>query len=196
MKISISKVSWHANFYKWFYQVWILPTSLCPYFWKLLLALILIIPVFSMSLPIYIYNIFKKEDNRLINDDFNHLLRCCMGVVCYLLVVFLSRGALFIYHYFTGMFYSIGEFTCFVVTICLFLGVLLVILFSRIINSSTIRQDRREIKWLNANPEKDIFDYEIYYRSRKRWYHAKNWLLVKMVVAIYTKVCPLIEWKS
>lgn len=47
--MKIKRTSWHAKFYKAIYVANTLPTNLCPYFWKLVLAVITL-PITSVSL--------------------------------------------------------------------------------------------------------------------------------------------------
>lgn len=46
--MKIKRTSWHAKFYKAIYVTDTLPTNLCPYFWKLVLAVITL-PITSVS---------------------------------------------------------------------------------------------------------------------------------------------------
>lgn len=46
--MKIKRTSWHAKFYKAIYVANTLPTNLCPYFWKLVLAVITL-PITSVS---------------------------------------------------------------------------------------------------------------------------------------------------
>lgn len=46
-----------------------LPQNLCPYFWKLVLALVLFIPYLIIKLPSYIENLFAKD----YRETYEHL---------------------------------------------------------------------------------------------------------------------------
>ena len=56
--------SLHARLYKFTYKSE-LPTNLCPYFWKLVAAILMFIPNFILQLPILFCNLFtnKTKDN-------------------------------------------------------------------------------------------------------------------------------------
>lgn len=68
MKINTSSPT--TQLYMWFYGITErkLPTNLCPYFWKLVLMISLIIPYSIFCIPVVIYEvilkILKKEDSR------------------------------------------------------------------------------------------------------------------------------------
>ena len=49
-----------AKIYRWFYQREVMPASLCPYFWQLVLMWIFIIPFLVIYLPIMV---FKSQYN-------------------------------------------------------------------------------------------------------------------------------------
>jgi hypothetical protein len=62
MKLNKNSVS--AKLYKWFYGVggWEgLPNNLCPYFWKVVLMYITIIPYVLFSIPVVVYDLFDKQ---------------------------------------------------------------------------------------------------------------------------------------
>lgn len=46
----LSKKSWHYWFYSKFY--WRTPTNLCPYFWKTVLSIVLLLPLFIFCIPL------------------------------------------------------------------------------------------------------------------------------------------------
>ena len=53
--------SLHARLYKFTYSS-DLPNNLCPYFWKLVWGVIIVIPNFLIQLPILIYHLFKDKE--------------------------------------------------------------------------------------------------------------------------------------
>ena len=60
MKLSTNSLS--AKLYRWFYNQNKMPNNLCPYFWKLVIMYILIIPYFIITLPSQILYKFEKND--------------------------------------------------------------------------------------------------------------------------------------
>ena len=49
--MKLNKKSISAKLFRWFYRTSELPTNLCPYFWKLVMAYVFTIPVFIITLP-------------------------------------------------------------------------------------------------------------------------------------------------
>jgi len=84
--MKLNKNSFSSKFYRWFYETSILPKSLCPYFWKLLLAWALValfwLPAIVLMLPILIIGVFNRDVlSMLVDNKYGALL---MGVIIYL----------------------------------------------------------------------------------------------------------------
>lgn len=63
--------SWHSKLYKLTYGKYsYLPTNLCPYFWKIILASILFIPFTAICLPVILFEKIIKNDAPLIDDGY------------------------------------------------------------------------------------------------------------------------------
>lgn len=60
MELSIN--SWHSKLYNIFYTKG-LPQSLCPYFWKLVLSIVLFVPFTLWFLPLSIINFIISKNN-------------------------------------------------------------------------------------------------------------------------------------
>lgn len=79
--------SLHAKLYRFAYSSE-LPSNLCPYFWRLLWALMAFIPTLVIRLPIYIFDLFlstkinTKDEDR---DDVNAL-----GILSYYAFIIVS----------------------------------------------------------------------------------------------------------
>lgn len=58
-----------------------LPDNLCPFFWKLVIAILLFIPNVILRLPITIINLFSKDK---IDDD---KVRTGMGIIVYIIII-------------------------------------------------------------------------------------------------------------
>ena len=54
--MQLSKESKTASLYRWYYATSRMPQSLCPYFWKVVLMYLTIIPYTILSLPYMIFN--------------------------------------------------------------------------------------------------------------------------------------------
>ena len=89
----LNKNSISAKLFRWFYRTSELPTNLCPYFWKLVMAYVFAIPLFIITLP---YAIIDKDSrNQSLGE------RIGLGIVCWfilsLLIAALSLIMLFWY---------------------------------------------------------------------------------------------------
>jgi hypothetical protein len=83
MKLNKNSIS--AKLFRWFYRTSELPTNLCPYFWKLVMAYVFAIPLFIISFP---YVIIDKDS---CNESLG--TRIGLGFVCWF-VLFLLITAL------------------------------------------------------------------------------------------------------
>lgn len=62
--MKLNKNSFTSKLYKWFYGVGEyqgLPNNLCPYFWKVVLMYLTIIPYTLISIPVVVYDLFDKQ---------------------------------------------------------------------------------------------------------------------------------------
>jgi hypothetical protein len=75
MKLNKNSIS--AKLFRWFYGTSELPTNLCPYFWKLVMAYVFVIPLFIISFP---YIIIDKNS---CNESLGH--RIGLGFVCWII---------------------------------------------------------------------------------------------------------------
>jgi hypothetical protein len=73
--------SWHARLYKWTYDSE-LSSSLCPYFWKILIAVLWFIPSVILSIPIIVLDKVQKSTVTLDPQERNIL-----GFVIWLLSI-------------------------------------------------------------------------------------------------------------
>ena len=64
MELNLNSLT--AKLYRWFYKQNEMPSSLCPYFWKMILACILYIPLFLFDLPSRIARKIQKENTTWI----------------------------------------------------------------------------------------------------------------------------------
>lgn len=71
--MKLNKNSFSSKFYKWFYETSILPNNLCPYFWKLLLAWVLValfgLPSMVLLIPFLIVATFNKNALFFVKDN-------------------------------------------------------------------------------------------------------------------------------
>lgn len=79
----LSKESWHFWLYKLLFSD--NPTNFCPYFWGVVLSAILVLPLFILAIPWFIYSIIADED---IDEK---LPQCgLLGIVIWMLVATVS----------------------------------------------------------------------------------------------------------
>lgn len=93
--MKLSKDSSVIRLYKWFYNTESLPSNLCPYFWKLVLMWILIVPYFIFVLPSFIIE-------RLSNEQFSftNVERRSYSVLTYMGMLIIFSMGVFIYSFF------------------------------------------------------------------------------------------------
>lgn len=82
MKLSQNSIS--AKLYRWFYLIDTMPENLCPYFWKLVVMWIFIIPYFILTLPTVILEKRGRADL-----DNAHGARILIGVALYIGLAFI-----------------------------------------------------------------------------------------------------------
>lgn len=81
--MKINKNSWHSKLYHWTYDtdyITYLPTNLCPYFWKLVFALLVFIPNLIVRIPYLILNkLWFKEISKGSESTINGIL-CSLSI--------------------------------------------------------------------------------------------------------------------
>ena len=166
MKLNKNSIS--AKLFRWFYGTTELPTNLCPYFWKLVMAYVFAIPLFIIPLPYVIIN--KDTCNESPGN------RIWMGIICWFilfsLITALTPIMLFWY---TPVKDSFLEFLIiygfFELAAGLTLGIIWFIHY--------IQDKIKERKWENRNlPKKE----------------KRSNIIIEMVKATYYKYCPKIDW--
>lgn len=168
MKLNKNSIS--AKLFRWFYGTSELPTNLCPYFWKLVMAYVFVIPLFIISFPYIIIN--KNSCNESLGD------RIGLGFVCWIifsasivcLIAALSPIMLFWYTPVKGSFLkSLIEIGFAAWAGGLIIGVSLFIYY--------LGKKIKERKRRNLPKEE-----------------KRSNIIVEMVKATYYKYCPKIDW--
>jgi hypothetical protein len=80
MKLNINSTS--AQLYRWFYATQQMPESLCPYFWKLVLMWVFIVPYTILSLPVILMD--RKDLERRTTGE-----RAGTGVIIWFILFML-----------------------------------------------------------------------------------------------------------
>lgn len=182
MKINSSNLT--TQLYMWFYHIeeYQLPKNLCPYFWKVVLMFLLIVPYTAFCIPVVVYEIImklgKKEGSDLSTTD-----RPIFSFITYIILLIIISMIVAV----SSIWISIPNDKSFLFQ----LRILGSLLWGLAIGTGIYHL----IKWLYSA----IGDY----RYRKNNYDINgNWLprepkpnLVKeFVKAKYHKYCPKIEW--
>jgi magnesium-transporting ATPase (P-type) len=162
MKLNKNSIS--AKLFRWFYGTSELPTNLCPYFWKLVMAYVFAIPLFIISFPYVI--IEKSSSIESLNS------RIWMGIICWFglfsLITALTPIMLFWYTPVKDSFLEILMIYGFFVWAA---GLTLGIIWF-------IHHLGEKIKERRNLPKKE----------------KRSNIIVEMVKATYYKYCPKIDW--
>lgn len=176
MELNLNSLT--TKLYRWFYNQYEMPNTLCPYFWKMVIMYVFIIPYSIISLPQIIFELITKERSEAP--------RIAIGGILYILLFFgftilFTLATLPIWGYFPPN--SVGNIFQIIGTIC-FVGGLSVLITHLII---TYRLNRTR---------KFIFDKKTdgYIRNPKYKYEKPN-LVKEFIKAKYNKYCPKINWK-
>lgn len=178
--MTLNQNSTSAKLYKWFYGTNDLPTNLCPYFWKLVLAWLVLVPYSLVCLPMIV---LELTDKGYKYNDTNTGKRIGMSVIAYFMLFVISSMISLICAFFVlpekGSFYmamvSIGTMTW---VVAIVIGV---------VEGYKAFKDwnyRRKIKY-NENG----------YRILNPPKQEKTYLVVEFAKAKYNKYCPKIDWK-
>ena len=166
MKLNKNSIS--AKLFRWFYSTRELPTNLCPYFWKLVMAYVFVIPLFIISLP---YVMIDKDS---CNQSFRN--RIWRGFFCWcilsVLIVALTPIMLFWHTPDKDSFLLTSIYVGFCVWVsALVIGILY---FFDYLREKALERKRKKI-----------------YKERKE---NRSNIIVEMVKATYYKYCPKIDW--
>ena len=184
MEIKLKKRSWHSIMYKIFYRSDV-PQSLCPYFWKGIIAIVFFVPMVIWALPeIIVETIKHKRDDydseEYLEDQFSGefgAMRFFVNLVAWAILACL--GATFIWTY---PFFADGIVNGWLLGWPVIFGVIIWILIeSDVIPAKEWRDNyrfNRRSRKMNDSTE-----------STPVGKVAKEW-----VKGIYKKYCPKITW--
>lgn len=184
--VKIKKNSLHAKLYRFFYGTDTMPQSLCPYFWKTVLAFLFLLPLVIVGAPFYVVKRFQKDP---ITEHAG--MQFVNGLGCWLLAflgasIFVAISALFL-NYSKG---SLGET---MTIIGCFISVLVVALGLLYLNEKRKEKlDDLYYKGLIGYDERNRRKKLI--RTRIGISHPSKWLVCRYIKAIYEKNCPRINW--
>jgi hypothetical protein len=164
-----------AKLYRWFYGTTEMPSNLCPYFWKLVTAVIFGLPFAILTTPYML--IYHKDNSR---SSFAERIGISLvswfllnGIICMLSLI--------------GLFFVIPTEN----SVYMHMIGIGVIFWSFAIGIGVVQLYKflRE-KWKNRLIKYDEDGYRIYTKKEK----TDN-VIVEMVKAKYNKYCPKIDWK-
>ena len=174
MKLNINSAS--ARLYRWFYMTQLMPQSLCPYFWKLVVMWVFILPYTILSLPVILMDL-KDPETRTTGE------RAGVGFIIW-----------FILGMIVCMLSYIGLFWVTPIEDSLFMHMLvgggIGWVFSIIIGAIQLFKWSKE-KWENRNVKYDEDGWRIWEPVKEK----EPTIIKEFIKAKYNKYCPKIEWK-
>ena len=178
--------SFSAKFYRWFFMQSEMPSNLCPYFWKLVLAYTLSIPVLVVT-SIYEIICMKDQKNKPADTPGERfILGILAWVVLFIIVCLISPIALF----WTTPEKDSSLWNLITSGILIWIGAIII---GIVLGIKHIKEKRDEAKWKKKNRH-NVYD------EHGNWvgYHheePKPNILLEFIKAKYNKYCPKIEWK-
>lgn len=177
MKLNSNSIS--SKLYRWFYGTNDLPNNLCPYFWKLVLAWLVLIPYSLVSLPTIIMELCDKDYKYTDNSTGK---RIGVGVLCYFLLYCIGCALTLI-----GWFFITPEKDSFY----MFAGTVGgIVWFTAIIIGSV--EGIKVLKEWNYKRKRKYDE-----NGRRIWgepKEPKTYLIIEFTKAKYNKYCPKIDW--
>ena len=169
------KNSLHAKLYNFTYNS-SLPDSLCPYFWKLVFAVIMFIPNFILQLPALIGTfIFKsKEDDSFENRKTGLAIYVVLVLVTCFIIANVHFTKCLLLHAYNKEWLNIAV-VCDLVVIIVLIGWLFTVI-------------KEQYFIFKYKEQYFIFKY-------KKSHLKKDNIITEYIKAKYNKYCPKIEWE-
>lgn len=177
MKLNSNSIS--SKLYRWFYGTKELPNNLCPYFWKLVLAWLVLVPYSLVCLPVILTEIYDKEYRYTDNSTGKRigLSTIIYGMIFFILCMISFFGLFFIKPEKDSLYGFMGTMGGFLWVISIVIGI--------------IEGTKALEKW---NQTRKIKYDENGYRIWNQPKEEKTYLVVEFVKAKYNKYCPKIDW--
>jgi hypothetical protein len=177
MKLNSNSIS--SKLYRWFYGTNDLPNNLCPYFWKLVLAWLVIVPYSLVCLPMIVLELIDKGYKYSDNSTGK---RIGMSTIVYFILFVISSMVSFICVFFVSpekdsFYLSLSALGAMIWVIAIVIGVI------EGYKVFTEWNYRRKIKY-------DENGYRILNPPKQE----KTYLVVEFAKAKYNKYCPKIDW--
>lgn len=178
MTLNLDSVS--ARLYRWFYDKEQMPDNLCPYFWKLVLMWLMILPYMVVTLPVQIITKFRQK-------PIDETIAYTIGV--YILLAMLVIYLILPIHLFFGVdgWFIDGALpgSALLWTVTIALGIYGLIEF--------LRKKYKKSKRMYDEYGDPYYGYDSY--GRKIYYPIKKPnIIVEFIKAKYNKYCPKITW--
>jgi hypothetical protein len=169
MKINYNSLS--AKMFRYFYTTDTMATNLCPYFWKLLVAMILFIPYYVLTIPTKVLNFGDAYTNK------EHISR---SIIIWILIVAVCCTLFAIGTLVLGVYYD--EKIQPVLSTIQYIGFTGLVLLGSVLAAWIIVSFKEKYD--------DIMDS----RGRKPRKEPKPNLIVEFLKAKYHRYCPQITW--
>jgi hypothetical protein len=171
--MTLNENSLNANLYRWFYGKYTLPTNLCPFFWKLVAAWILLIPFSIFCLPTILMDIFS--DNFTLGKE-KPGDRLWVSLVIWIGLFLITCMVLAIPLFFTelGGFTGLGRTGVLLWVIGLIIGAIYLVVHGY-------------DKYKESKKKYDEYGYRIYEEKTDN-------ILIGFIKAKYNEWCPVITW--
>lgn len=195
-KVIISRTSWHAVIYKWFFQSHIMPKSLCTYFWDMVFVLLCLIPIIVLSLPSYIisYIFGKKEGFWYTLERSSRFGQALMGAAVYMGIWctwnFFVFFAKLLFDHLSQITVN-NSFGMMFTSICL-LTLIGVVIRDKMSYYGKNRKDQLFQEYQAKYPGMGYYEWLCIYNEK----HDKKWLIIIALKAWWKNACPLIDWKQ
>ena len=165
-----------AQLYRWFYSTSRMPQNLCPYFWKLVLMWVFILPYSIISLPSILMERMDRSESRSTGERAG--IGFVMWLILAMLICMLSYIALFfvapIKESLFAHMIGIGA-----------AGWVISIVIGAIEFSKWVK-----IKWENRGVKYDENGYRIWEPVKEK----EPSIIKEFAKAKYNKYCPKIDW--
>jgi hypothetical protein len=184
--MELNKNSNSAKLYRWFYNLDSefdeMPTNLCPYFWKLVLMWVTILPFTLITLPV---QIITKFDKKTFGESFGYTL--AFYFASFALLVLSALPISFFTTFTKGGFWDSmrnGSILCWLIIIAVAIYYGLKHLFIWVKEGGKL-YDEDGSRYYGYDSEGN----KIYYKTKK-----PN-IVAEFIKAKYNKYCPKIDWK-
>jgi hypothetical protein len=174
MKLNLNSTS--AKLYRWLYVKEEMPQNLCPYFWKLVLMWVFIIPYTIISLPSILMNSVNRDTHQSSGERFG------VGIILWFIIGMLISMLSWIGVFF---FEPVKDTIWMHMLVIGFIGWGFSIVFSAIALFKWSKE-----KWQNRHVKYDENGWRIWEPVKEK----ESSIFVEFVKAKYKKYCPKIDW--